>query len=172
MLFPELPANEIERLATLRRLRLLETPSDPVFDELVEYAASALAVPFAMVHIIDQDRLWPKSSCMPDLMQTGRDVSFCAHAILAPGEIMEVEDALLDARFWDNPLVIGPPYIRFYAGVPIVLAGGQAVGTVCVIDTKPRQLNEEQRMIMRALGTIAAGEIERQYPPEIVATGH
>ncbi|SMC28813.1 GAF domain-containing protein [Andreprevotia lacus DSM 23236] len=169
MLSPELPANEIDRIATLQRLQLLDTPPDPVFNELIEYAASALEVPHALISIVDETRQWFKASSLPGMDQTGRDISFCAHAILNPTELMEVEDALLDARFWDNPLVIGEPHIRFYAGAPIVLSNGHAIGTVCVIDTKPHALTEEQAMILRALAQIAAGEIERQYPPEPLA---
>ncbi|KAF0811244.1 hypothetical protein IGB42_04285 [Andreprevotia sp. IGB-42] len=172
MLSPELPANEMERIAALQRLQFLDTLPEPVFDELVEYAASALESRYALVSIVDRDRQWFKASCLPDVAQTGRDISFCAHAILNPSEIMEVEDALLDARFWDNPLVLGEPHIRFYAGAPIVLSSGHAIGTVCVIDPVARTLSEEQRMILRALAQIAAGEIERQYPPEPPAVAH
>ncbi|WP_051711569.1 GAF domain-containing protein [Andreprevotia chitinilytica] len=169
---PELPANEVERLAALHSLQLLDSQSDPVFEDLVEYAASALSMPYALVSVIDSDKQWFKASCLLDTSEIGRDISFCGHAILNPQEVMEVEDATLDARFWDNPLVTNAPHLRFYAGVPIVLTNGHAIGTVCVFDIKPRQLTEEQEMILKALALIAAGELERQYAPEPAPAAH
>ena len=148
---PPLPANEAARLAALRRLDLLDTEQERDFDDLTALAAEVLDVPVALVSLVDEDRQFLKSRHGLDVTQTSRDVSFCAHAINAPGELFVVPDAAADERFADNPLVTGGPGIRFYAGAVLVDEEGHALGTLCAIDSKPRELTEQQARALRAL---------------------
>jgi len=137
------PDNEPDRLALLDRLGLLEQPDDPVLDRITRTAARLFAVPVALVTLIDRDRQWFASRHGLDLRETPRRVSFCAHAILQQGA-MVVTDASDDARFHDNPLVTGAPHIRFYAGRSVRSRQGLAVGTLCLIDHRPRTLDDAE----------------------------
>lgn len=150
MLTPARPANEQERLAALYQLLLLDTPPEKRFDTIVEFAASEFEAPICLISLIDHDRQWFKARFGLPVCSTARDISFCAHAILQP-DIFVVEDAHQDPRFADNPLVTSEPHIRFYAGAPLTLPTGEAVGTLCVIDTKPRQLDEVEMNILASL---------------------
>lgn len=152
-----LPADEARRLAALYDYELLDTPSEEVFDAFTRLAAQLCEAPISLITLIDADRQWVKSSVGWDAVETTRDVSFCAHAILDDG-ILEVDDTASDTRFADNPLVTGEPGIRFYAGVPLRSSEGQAVGALCVIDRRPRTLTIAQRT---ALGAIAAAIVEQ-----------
>jgi GAF domain-containing protein len=126
---------------------------------MTRVAATLCRVPIALVSLIDENRQWFKSQCgLPGVASTGRDVSFCAHAILQNG-ILEVPDAREDARFADNPLVTGEPHIRFYAGMPLIEPGGMALGTLCVIDRKPRKLTKRQRVQLEDLAQSVVGLI-------------
>lgn len=133
-----LPANESQRLLALRRYGILDTESERAFDGLARIAAHLFQVPFALVSFVDEERQWLKSHIGVNLCETGRDVAFCAHAIVQPDPLV-VLDARLDPRFSDNPLVTGYPGIRFYAGVPLLSHDGFALGTLCVIDVVPRE---------------------------------
>ena len=147
----ELPDNEILRLKALHDLAILDTPRERSFDDIAQIAMHLCDVPIAVVSLIDTDRQWFKSCIGLDASETSRDVAFCAHAILKPDDILIVEDATKDKRFRDNSLVTGAPYIRFYAGVPLVTDDYLALGTLCVIDYKPRVLNSAQLSSLRAL---------------------
>ncbi|MCZ8343508.1 MAG: response regulator [Leptospira sp.] len=147
---PPIPENENERLAALYALNLLDTLPEPQFDRLTKLAASICGVPIALVSLIDKDRQWFKSNIGLDVTETARDISFCQHAILDENRF-EVEDSHSDPRFATNPLVLGDPKIRFYAGQPLVTPDGFALGTLCVIDRVPRQLSENQREALRLL---------------------
>ncbi|GGK45589.1 bifunctional diguanylate cyclase/phosphodiesterase [Salinarimonas ramus] len=136
-----IPANEAERLAAVRALRIVDTEAEAPFDAACRTAARLVGTPIALVTLIDADRQWFKAHVGVDVSETPREHAFCAHAILSD-EPMVVEDATRDPRFANNPLVTGPMGIRFYASVPLVIAPGIRVGTVCVIDTKPRGLDE------------------------------
>lgn len=154
-----LPENEAERLAALRDCRILDTAPEPLFDDVTLLAAQICGVPVAAVSLIDADRQWFKSILGLDTRETPRDVAFCAHTILQPN-LMVVPDARTDPRFSDNPLVLGDPTIRFYAGMPLILSDGLTLGSLCVIDRKPRQLSGDQQAALRALGHQVAGQLE------------
>ena len=137
---PATPIDETQRLRVLHGLKLLDTDEEARFDRITRFASRIFNVPIALVSLVDRDRQWFKSRQGLDPCETGRDISFCGHAILH-NEPMVVPDALLDSRFADNPLVTGPPHIRFYAGHPVRAPDGSHVGTLCIIDRRPRQLS-------------------------------
>lgn len=150
MIAPSIPQNEHERLAELYRYELLDTAYEQEFDEIVKIASYICKTPMSTITLIDVDRQWFKAKIGLDARQTERDIAFCAHAITSDN-IFEVTDAQLDERFVNNPLVIGDPSIRYYAGVPLVTEHGYRLGTLCVIDTLPRHLDEEQLQMLKML---------------------
>jgi phosphoribosyl 1,2-cyclic phosphodiesterase/CheY-like chemotaxis protein len=154
-----LPENETERLAALHNLAILDTQREERFDRLTRIAAAALGVPVALVSLIDADRQWFKSACGIEGGETPRDMSFCAHAILQH-DVMIVADALLDERFADNPAVTGGPRVRFYAGCPLILDDGCCVGTLCLIDQRPRQLDAQEIKLLRDLAGLVVEELQ------------
>jgi PAS domain S-box-containing protein len=129
---------EGERLAALERLEVLDSPSEPLFDSLTDLAAQSFNTPIALISLVDQERQWFKACIGLDVDHTARDISFCQHAILSD-QVLVVLNAAHDERFRDNPLVTGPPDIRFYAGAPLITPEGYRLGTLCVIDTVPRE---------------------------------
>ena len=147
--------NESDRLERLRELLVLDSAPEPLFDAIALMTSEACGVPIALISLIDAERQWFKANVgLPGVNETARDVAFCAHAIAAD-ELFEVPDATLDSRFADNALVTGQPNIRFYAGAPLILAGGERVGTLCVIDRESRHLDDTQVKSLRALAAIA-----------------
>ena len=156
-------ADEDRRLRALRDLEILDTESEPRFDQYTNLASDLLDVPIALVSLVDADRQWFKSHVGLDASETPRDMSFCAHAILGD-DVFQIPDALEDDRFADNPLVTGDPRIRFYAGVPLELSDGSPVGTLCVIDYRPRLLDDEQMEALRVLGDQVVDELEATAP--------
>lgn len=155
-----LPEDEAERLATLRRYAILDTSPEACFERVVQIAARAFDVPIALVSLVDEDRQWFKARHGIDACETGRDVAFCAHAILAD-DILVVPDATKDARFSANPLVTSGPEIRFYAGAPLIASNGKRLGTLCVIDMKPRsQLDEAEQLTLQDLAAIVVEQFE------------
>jgi len=158
MIKPALPANEKERLALLYELVLLDTPPEERFDKIVEFASNEFKVPICLISLIDADRQWFKARVGIDACETARDISFCGHALLG-NEILLVPDALLDPRFHDNPVVTGPPHVRFYAGAPLVCEDGLALGTLCVIDTVPRTLDPVELAILESLRDLVVLEL-------------
>lgn len=148
MLIPPIPNNESARLQALYQLNVLDTNPEACYDRLTRLTKHLFDVPIVVISLIDRDRQWFKSKQGLDVCETGRDVSFCGHTILSQ-DIFEITDALLDARFADNPLVVGDPKIRFYAGAPLITQTGFAVGTLCIIDTKPRKLTTDERQALR-----------------------
>jgi diguanylate cyclase (GGDEF)-like protein len=158
MLAAPIPANETRRLGTLRSLKILDTPAEERFDRLTRLARRLFDVPIALVSLIDENRQWFKSCAGLGVLETARDVSFCGHAILHD-DVFEIPDALADDRFHDNPLVTGAPHIRFYAGQPLTVPNGSKLGTLCLIDTRPRALDTVERGLLRDLAHIAEQEI-------------
>ena len=155
-----LPDNEVERLAARRRYDVLDTADEQEYDDLTTMAAAICDVPISVISLIDENRQWFKSRHGIAATETPRDDAFCAHAILRPDEIMEVRDSALDRRFAGNPLVTGGPKIRFYAGAPLLSADGAAIGTICVIDQKPRELTELQKKGLAALSRRVVAQFE------------
>ena len=145
--------DEATRQTALDSYSIIDTESDQRFDNLVELARTLFGVPVALLSLIDRDRQWFKAAAGVDIRETPREHSFCAHAIGQPAAVMVIEDAQLDPRFADNPLVTGAPGVRFYAGAPIVTDRGVALGTLCVLDRVPRAFTPAE---CRALARLAA----------------
>ncbi len=155
---PHLPPDEPERLAALRMLEILDTPAEERFDRVTRMARRLFDVPIALVSLVDEKRQWFKSSQGLLVNETPRAVSFCAHAILGDGPFV-VPDASEDVRFADNPLVTGPPDIRFYAGVPLRGLEGERLGTLCIIDREPRSLSASEVESLVDLASWAQSEL-------------
>jgi len=157
-------AGEAARLASLHALNVLDTPPEAEFDALVAEAAQVCGTPIALISLIDSHRQWFKAKVGLEAQETARVDAFCAHTILEPGQTLMVEDAARDLRFSNNPLVRGDPKIRFYAGVPLGDANGQALGTLCVIDRQPRSLNPAQHAQLLALARRAGALLRARAP--------
>lgn len=155
------PLNEAARISFLERLRILDTPHEQAFDRVTRIAATLLDVPIALVSLVDRERQWFKSAVGLEATQTPRNVAFCAHALHVE-EALIVTDALADERFADNPLVTGPPFVRFYAGIPLRLGNDLTLGTLCVIDSRARQPSAAQLAALRDLARIVEIEIAQR----------
>lgn len=158
MLPAPIPDDDADRLVALRRLLILDTPPEERFDRIVSFAAREFDVPIVLVSLVDAHRQWFKAMVGLDVCETGRDISFCGHAITSDN-VLVVVDALADPRFTDNPLVTGEPHIRFYAGAPLVLPGGHRIGTLCLISKTPRSYDEVDRAIHLALRDLVLEEL-------------
>ena len=153
---PAIPADEARRLLALRELQVLDTPPEPMFDAIARLASDICGAPIALLSLVDDQRQWFKANVgLQQVSETARDVAFCAHAILDDA-VLVVPDTTLDERFADNPLVTGAPQIRFYAGAPLVMLGGERIGTLCAIDVQARPLDSQQIQRLKALAKIAA----------------
>ncbi|MEM7140709.1 MAG: sensor domain-containing diguanylate cyclase [Actinomycetota bacterium] len=152
MMSPPIIENEAARLRSVESLRVLDTPAEPAFDELVELAAWTCHVPIAAISLVDSDRQWFKAEIGLGVPETDRAVAICSHTISDPSETLIVPDTLKDARFAENPFVTGDSEIRFYAGVPLVVDDDRAVGTLCVLDTRPRSLFSDERRALEIIG--------------------
>jgi GAF domain-containing protein len=157
-MIPPKPANEQQRLATLRGYEILDTEPEAAFDDLTSLASYICQTPIALISLIDADRQWFKSKVGVSVGETSRDLAFCATAILQP-ELFMVPDASQDDRFAKNPLVLSEPKIRFYAGA-ILMTHGHALGTLCVLDRVPRTLSSEQTDALRALSRQVLAQLE------------
>ena len=155
---PADPPGEPERLATLRGLDILDTPPEERFDRLTRLARRLFDVPIALVSLVDESRQWFKSCAGLDALETPRDISFCGHAILGSG-VFVIPDATRDPRFAGNPLVLGEPEIRFYAGCPLRAANGHALGTLCLIDRNPRAFDADDIRSLQDLAAMAEREL-------------
>ncbi|AGZ46697.1 sensor histidine kinase [Actinoplanes friuliensis] len=158
-----LPTDENDRVAALHDTRVLDTLPEDDFDDIALLASEICGTPMGLVSLVDTDRQWFKAKVGLEVDEMHRDMSFCAHAVTGH-DLFEVPDALADARFADNPLVLGDDNVRFYAGAPVVLDGTHSVGTVCVVDHVPRELSTGQRRALRSLARHASVQLElRRY---------
>jgi len=156
------PQNEASRLQTLHRYSLLDGHPEQELDDLTKLASFICDTPISLISLIDKDRQWFKSKVGLNVQETGRSESFCAH-ILTDGQTLIVEDTLSDDRFADNPLVTGAPCIRFYAGAPLIAPNGHVLGSLCVIDTKPRSLSSQQVEALESLSRQVIALFESRF---------
>lgn len=161
MIAAPLPHNEKQRLQALRELVILDTPPEERFDRIAAFAAQEFSVPMALVSMVDRDRQWFKSNFGLEARETPRNISFCGHAVTLSAPLV-VPDALEDPRFADNPLVIGHPYVRFYAGAGLRLPYGQVVGTLCVMDRRPRTFDRLDVAVLCGLRDLVVEELLRR----------
>ncbi len=170
MLTPPPLADEADRQAVVDSLGILDTEFDPAFEEIVELAAFVCHMPIAAVTLIDDDRQWFKSILGvdtdrilgPGVKETSRDISFCGHTIV--GDVLVVPDTGRDDRFDDNPFVIGEPHVRFYAGTSVAV-DGHHVGTLCVMDTRPRTFLSDERRALEILARQVAAQLVLHRTP-------
>lgn len=156
-------------MQALRQLEVLDTPQEPRFDHITGIAQHLFEMPIVLINLIDSDRQWLKSRQGLDTCETPRSISFCGHAILSD-DILNVPDATLDVRFADNPLVTGPPDIRAYVGAPLRLVSGLRMGTLCLIDRKPRMLDATALADLRHLADWVQDELQRVLLAEAMVT--
>lgn len=154
------PDNEQARLQALADYDILDTAAEQAYDDITRLAASLCGTPVALISLVDETRQWFKSRVGLALKQTRREHSFCAHAILEPGELLVIEDTSKDQRFASNPLVTSAPAIRFYAGAPLLTKSGEALGAICVIDYQPRSLDAQGREALLCLARQVMGQLE------------
>ncbi len=154
-----IPKNETKRLEALRNYHILDSAPEREFDDFVKLASHICCVPMATLTFVDGDRQWFKARIGIENSESPREDSFCAHTILA-GNLLLVEDATTDPRFADSPLVTGEPYVRFYAGAPLMDAEGHGLGTICVLDRAPRTLNDEEKKTLEALARLVVSQME------------
>ena len=158
MQIPAIPANESSRLAVLRSLKILDTAPEERFDQITRIAQRAFRLPIALISLVDAQRQWFKSCQGLCARETPRNLSFCGHAILDDVPLI-VPNALDDPRFYDNPLVVGEPNIRFYAGIPLTVLNGYRIGTLCVIDQQPRTFDTNDTLLLTELGHLVEQEL-------------
>jgi two-component system, sensor histidine kinase len=154
-----IPENEKHRINRLKLYRILDTPPEEAFDRVTRIVAETIGVPIALISLIDGERQWFKSKYGLETACASRDAGFCSYTILTD-RVLEIEDARLDARFCDSPMVVNDPSVRFYAGAPLRAPGGLNIGTLCVLDRKPRKLAEKQRQLLSDLADIVIDELE------------
>lgn len=157
-----IPINEEQRLRAVHSYEILDTLPEVDFDTLTRVAAHSFNAPAAVIGLMDADRLWFKSKIGLGVQQLDRQIAFCAHAIMQPNELLVVEDLRKDLRFKDNPLVTGAPHLRFYAGAPLIDQHGYALGTIAVVDTKPRDINDIQRTLLHDLSKLVISALENR----------
>ncbi|WP_040580033.1 sensor domain-containing phosphodiesterase [Methyloferula stellata] len=157
-----IPTDETQRLAALAEYVVVDTPPEPEFDHIAELAADLFDVPIALISYVEKDRQFYKARVGFEACDSSRDVSFCTH-VLVCDDVMVIPDARVDPRFKNNPYVIGEPFIRFYAGAPLITAEGHRIGSICVIDPEPRpRLNEHEKGILKKLATLSMDQLERR----------
>ena len=165
-----LPDDEAQRLAALHELAVLDTPPEERFDRITRIAAATFDVPIALISLVDKDRQWFKSCVGIDVSEAPREVAFCAHAVEQRADVV-VPDTLQDDRFADNPLVAAGPRIRFYAGAPLLLRNGACLGTLCIVDTRPRQLSAADLASLHDLRDMVMEQLARTQPGASPAAG-
>jgi GAF domain-containing protein len=160
-------STEAARVAALNRYAILDSEPEQSFDDLVILAAHICKVPMAMLSLVDDHRQWFKSRFGVQVRETPREISICTHAI-QQSDLFIVPDTLQDPRFRENPLVTGEPHVRFYAGTPLVNEDGFALGTLCVLDREPRELEVDQKEALNALGRLALRQMELRLNLELL----
>ena len=169
MIAASLSDNELGRIHALHALNILDTQSDERFDSITRFAAHGFNVPISLVSLVDTKRQWFKSKYGLDKQQTPRTQSFCAHAILndvtnaLESRIFEIYDTHNDARFKENPLVVGEPWMRSYIGYILQSESKMNLGTLCLIDTKPKQFTDGEKYLLMILGTMAENLINGKH---------
>lgn len=153
------PQNEQARIAALEKYAILDSDPEQSFDDLTLLASSICKTPIAMISLVDEDRQWFKSRVGVNVSETPREIAFCSTAILQ-SDLFVVPDALQDERFRDNPLVVSDPYVRFYAGAPLINEDGYALGTLCVVDQSPRELAPGEKEALKALSRLVLAQLE------------
>ena len=156
---PQIPLNESDRQTALERYNILDTLPEQEYDDLTQLAASICGTPIALISLIDRDRQWFKSRVGLEALETPRDSSFCGH-VVANDEMLQVNNALEDVRFSDNPFVVNDPNIRFYAGVPLKTSDNFTLGTLCVLDRQSRNLTSVQIQQLESLGRLVISQLE------------
>ncbi|MBA6264441.1 GAF domain-containing sensor histidine kinase [Colwellia sp. Bg11-12] len=159
MISAGLHPKETQRIDELLRYEVLDTEDEKALDELTQLASAICGTSISLISLVDKDRQWFKSRVGLDAPETPREIAFCSHAILQD-QIFEIPDTLEDKRFIDNPLVTGAPDIRFYAGAPLVSTNGLPIGTLCVIDTAPKKLDEKQQLALNTLAKQVVSQLE------------
>jgi hypothetical protein len=157
------PDNEAARLEALKHYRLLDSLPEEVYNEITRIASEICGTPIAMLNLIDAERQWTKANTGIVAREMPRDQAFCAHTILNQEEVMVIEDARYDERFHDNPFVIGEPGVVFYAGVPIRNKEGYAFGSLCVVDSRARELSDQKLEALKALGKLVQTNFELRF---------
>jgi diguanylate cyclase (GGDEF)-like protein len=157
-----IPANEISRLQAVYAYDILDTLPEVDFDTITRIASMALKVPAAVIGLMDSDRLWFKSQLGLGVTELDRQIAFCAHAIMAPNELLVVENMLEDERFQNNPLVTQAPNLRFYAGAPLINLQGYALGTIAVADTVPRRFTPQEGEILKDFSKLVVSTLEHR----------
>jgi phosphoribosyl 1,2-cyclic phosphodiesterase/DNA-binding response OmpR family regulator len=153
------PHDEKQRIETLTRLNILDSASEERFDRITRLTAALFNVPMTLISLVDIERQWFKSACGIDTSETPRDESFCAHAVMSR-KPMVIPDALLDHRFAENPLVLGGPRIRFYCGYPLIAHDGSCIGTLCLLDTRPREFEARGLALLGDMAQLVMSELE------------
>ncbi|MEM6792077.1 MAG: GAF domain-containing protein [Myxococcota bacterium] len=156
-----IPADDHIRVEALHALDVLDQPADETFDRYTRLLSATLSVPIALVSLIDLNRQWFLSRVGLDATETPREVSFCGHAIMQ-SEPLVIDDATADPRFADNPVVTGPPFVRFYAGAPLRTPSGHAIGTLCAIDTVKRRLASSDIAMLKDLAAMVSSDMVRR----------
>lgn len=151
MIYPSKPKNESLRIASLNELQIINTEPEANYDSIAQLASYICDVPVSLITLVADDKQWFKAKFGTDLCGTDREIAFCSHAILEPDKLMVVKDTQLDPRFLDNPLVTSDINIRFYAGMPLLSSEGFPLGTLCVLDNKPHDLDDKQKDALKAL---------------------
>lgn len=151
-----LPPNEAERLQSLKEHQLLDTLPEETYDSITKIASEICGTPVALLTLLDEHRQWFKSKVGIDISETPREQAFCAYTILNPDDVLVVEDARYDERFCNNPLTLTDPPVVFYAGVPVKDSKGNAFGSLCVIDNRPRELSQQKLESLKALAKLVS----------------